>query len=75
MMALTGSVNTRARQPRDFILHPQLPTLQLSQLAIVRGGMLKRFRQFRFEHLVALFEFCERRLSHSRVSFERQTEF
>jgi len=62
-------VNTRAGQPSDFILHPQLPTLQLSQLEIVRGRMLKRFGQFRFKHPVALFEFCEmRRYSHSRVS-------
>lgn len=68
-MALTGLVNARAVQPRDFILDLQLPTLQLSQLAIVRGGMLKRFRQFRFQHPVALFEFCEmRRCGHSRVS-------
>ena len=63
------SVNTRAGQPSDFILYPQLPTLQLGQLEIVRRWMLKRFGQFRFKHPVALFEFCEmRRCSHSRVS-------
>jgi hypothetical protein len=63
-------MNTRAAaQPRDFILYPQLPTLQLSQLEIVRRWMLKRFRQFRFKHPVALFEFYEmRRYSHSPVS-------
>jgi hypothetical protein len=31
--------------------------------------MPERFQEFRFKHLVALFEFCEmRRYSHSRVS-------
>jgi len=50
-------VNTRAVQPRDFILDPQLTTLQLTQLEIVRGGVLKRFREFRFKHLMALLKF------------------
>jgi hypothetical protein len=59
------SVHARAVQPSDFVFHLQLPTLQLSQLKIVRGWMLKRFFEFGFKHPVALFEFSEmRRLGH-----------
>lgn len=62
-------MNTRAVQARDFILDPQLTTLQLIQLEIISGWMLQRFRQFRFQHLVTLFEFRElRQYCHSLVS-------
>jgi hypothetical protein len=49
-------------QPRDFVFHQQLATLQLYDLQPVRGRVRHGFIDFLFECLVPLFELRKMRL-------------